>query len=249
MMRRISRDVKVAAIRLFERDLLGIDEILDCCGFSARTFYRILKLWRETGDVVKHSPSRHGRPRILVREDIDYLLGLIRHNPTYFLHELLYLLQQNQFVSIHYTTIHRELERLNVSKKKLRRIAIERDELGRAAFIARMARYSPEELGFIDEMSTDRRAIGRRYGRSPSGMRASQRQPFIRGRRTTTEALLSLDGIIAATVVEGSMTKARFLEWLEFTVVCGLISGSFRDLTKQSSCRSVLPTLALSVCL
>jgi hypothetical protein len=42
----------------------------------------------------------------------------------------------------------------------------------------------------------------------------------VRGRRTSTVALLTLDGIVTGTVVEGSMTKASYLEFLEFNVVC-----------------------------
>ncbi|TFK59144.1 hypothetical protein BDN72DRAFT_733191, partial [Pluteus cervinus] len=126
--RRISRDVKMAAIRLHERNILDLGEILDCCQFSRRTFFRILKLWRETGDVIRYRINLRGRPRYLVREDLDYLLELIRNNPDYFLDELLHLLKTNRFVSAHYTTIHNELMRLNISRKKLKKIASERDE-------------------------------------------------------------------------------------------------------------------------
>ncbi|KAG5649177.1 hypothetical protein H0H81_005654, partial [Sphagnurus paluster] len=121
-------------------------------------------LWRRTGDMVKHSTRHHGHSRLLEREDLQYVLDLIKHNATYFLGKLLHLLRTNRFISVHYTTIHRELERAGISRKRLRKIAAERDELGRAAFIGRMAQYSPEELGFIDEMSTDRRVMGRQYG-------------------------------------------------------------------------------------
>jgi hypothetical protein len=82
-----------------------------------------------------------------------------------------------------------------------------------------MARYLPEELAFIDETSKDERTVGRRYGRSRRGSRAVKKVPFVRGRRTSTEAVLSLDGIVASSVLEGSMTKEKFLEFLEFTVV------------------------------
>jgi hypothetical protein len=123
--RNISRDVKIAAIRLHERQLLNLNNILDCCGFSERTWYRILRLWRETGDVVPPS-------------------------------------------------IHRELEWASVSKK-LKRIAQKRNEMGRAVFIERMAQYSPEELGFLDEVSKDERSIGRHYGRARKGERAKKK--------------------------------------------------------------------------
>ena len=56
----ISWDVKIATIRLYEHNLLDLDDILHSCGFSMSTFYRILKVWRETGDVVK--PAQHTPP-------------------------------------------------------------------------------------------------------------------------------------------------------------------------------------------
>ena len=172
--------------------------------YSRRTWFRIWKLWRETGDVGPEKQSIQGCVRYLDQEDLDYLLELIRNNPDYFLDELLYLLETNHFISIHYTTIYRELEHLNVSWKKLKKIALEWNEEHRADFIAQMAQYGPEELGFLDEMSKDARSIGRRYGRSRKGKQAEKKQVFVHGRRTSTEALLTLDGIVAGTVVEGS---------------------------------------------
>lgn len=156
---------------------------------------------------------------MLDHDDVGYLLQLVQQNPDYFLDELLHLLSTNQFISVHYTTIHRKLEQAGMSCKKLKQIAKERNELARAEFIARMAQYSPDEIGFIDETSKDERTTGRRYGRSAKGTCAEKKQVFVQEQRTSTEALLTLDGIAAVTVVEGSMTKDLFLEWLEFTVV------------------------------
>jgi transposase len=114
----ISRDLKIAAVRLYERELLDLEDILDCCGFARRTWFRVLRLWRETGDVITEKSSLRGRLRNLDQEDLRYLLMLIRDNPDYFLDELLYLLETNRFISVHYTTIFYELVRLNVSRKK-----------------------------------------------------------------------------------------------------------------------------------
>ena len=219
MYRTLSRDLKIAAIRLFESGLLPISDILLCCGFSRRTFYRILNLWRSTGDVIADQPTRRGTARTLNRDDVQYLIQLVRANPDYFLDELLNLLKTNRFISVHYPTIHRELVNAGMSHKRLQRIALERNEALRAAFIVRMAQFNPSELGFIDEVSKDDRTIGRRYGRSKRGTRARRSQPFVRGRRTSTVGLLTLDGFVSGTVVEGSLTKAALLRWLEFSVV------------------------------
>jgi len=93
MYRKISRDVKVAAVRLYERQLLSLDDILDSCGFSERTWYRVLKLWRHTGDVVPPNSSLRGRLCLIDHDDVHYLICLICQNPEYFLDELLYLLR------------------------------------------------------------------------------------------------------------------------------------------------------------
>jgi len=123
--RKISADCKLAAIRLHEHGVLTLETILDCCGFSERTWFRILKLWRETGLVTHPSSTHHGRLRILDTDDIQYLLRLVRNNPDYFLNKFLDLLQKNRFISVHYTTIFRELEQAGMSHKKLKRIPIE----------------------------------------------------------------------------------------------------------------------------
>lgn len=226
----ISRDVKIAAIRLYERHLLAVDDILLCVGFSRRTFYHILKLWQTTGDVVSNLPERRGRVRGLNYDDIEYLRQLVRENPDYFLDELLHLLKTNRFISVHFTTIHDELIHAGVSRKRLQRIALERNEALRAQFISRMAQFSPEELGFIDEVSKDERTVGRRYGRSKRGTRARKSQPFVRGRRTSTVAVLTVDGFVSGTAVEGSLTKMSFLHWLEFSVVCNPLTSLFHCL-------------------
>jgi len=92
-------------------------------GFSRRTFFRTIKLFNETGEVVKPASHSRGRPRSLNHEDLSYLLQLIQHCPSWFLDELQGLLESNHFISIHFSTIHCELEHAGVSLKKLRKVA------------------------------------------------------------------------------------------------------------------------------
>jgi len=162
--RRISPDLKFAAIRLYEQGILQLDEILECVGFSQVTFYRLMKLYETTGNVVKPRSEYVGRPRSLNLEDLQYLLQLVEHRPDWFLDELTSLMQRNCFISTHYTTIHRTLNRAGVSTKKLRKIAKERNEDLCADFKRRMAQYRPDQLLFIDETSKDEWTQTRRYG-------------------------------------------------------------------------------------
>ncbi len=75
--RRISWDVKLAAIRLYECNLLSLSDILECCGFFKRTWYRILNLWQQTGDVINPNHSIHECIRTLDSKDIEYLVRLV----------------------------------------------------------------------------------------------------------------------------------------------------------------------------
>ena len=124
---------------------------------SESTFYHVLSLWNTTGDVVRHTFSICGRPQVLYFDDVDYLKQLIKARPDWFLDELLSLLETNKFISVHYTTIHRELVRANVSAKKLKTITAERNENLWADFRQRMAQYEPKQLGFLNEVSKDER--------------------------------------------------------------------------------------------
>jgi transposase len=222
--RKILPNMKLAAIRLYEKNLLSLDDILDCCGLSEQTFWHVHKPFQETGDVEPPTCTTRGRPKLHF-DDITYLLALVHQRPDWFLDELLDLLDTNRFVSVHYTTIHRELEHAGVSVKKLRNIAKEHNEDLRADFIRQMGQYSAEEIGFLNEFSKDERTIQRRRGCTKKGRQACMRGVFVCGRRVSGEGLLTLDGIVASTVVEGSMTREKFLYFLKHTVVSTAFSS------------------------
>lgn len=218
--RKISRDLKLAAVRLYEREVLPLYDILDIMGFSRRSFLRVMKLWRKTGDVVPHRfGTIKGRPRLLNFDDIYYILQLVRLRPDWFLDEFLELLKTNQYISAHYVTIHRELQRAGVSYKKLKRIASERKEEVRNEYIAHISQYEPQEIRFLDETSKNEKTPSRAYGRSKKGRRAVMRQRFVRGTRLSATALLTIDGVVASTVVEGSMNREMYLNFLQHQVV------------------------------
>ncbi|KAJ7231396.1 hypothetical protein B0H12DRAFT_1029487 [Mycena haematopus] len=195
--RTVNYQVKLAAMNLFERDILPLPDILDIVGFSESTFWRTRRLWRDTGWVEKPKTTTSGRRRILHRDDLDYIMNLVKLRPDWFLDELLHLLRHNRFISVHFTTIFRELERLGVSRKKLKKIAKERNEKVRMDFVRRVAEYPAEYLGFLDETSKNDRTYSR---------------------------LLTLDGMMANRVVVGSMKREDYLDFVEHEVVCSMIS-------------------------
>jgi len=78
----------------------------------------------------------------------------------------------------------------------------------------------PEMLMFGDEASKDERTSNRRRGWSRQGTRCVQRKCFVRGRRFSILPIITLDGIIAHDIIEGSVTTEKFVEFLRELVVC-----------------------------
>jgi hypothetical protein len=70
--------------------------------------------------------------------------------------------------------------------------------------------YSAEQLIFIDETSKDERSVSRLYGYSYVNKRANKKVVFIRGKRYTILPALTIDGFIAAEIMEGSCDKNKF---------------------------------------
>jgi transposase len=218
-------------MNLFERDILPLSDILEIVGFSESTFWRTRKLWRETGWVEKPKSGQSGRRRLLHRDDIDYILRLVNLRPDWFLNELLNLLKTNRYISVHFTTIFRELQRLGVSRKKLKKIAAERNEKVRMDFVRRMTEYPAHYLGFLDETSKNDRTYSRNYGRAKKGRRARKREKLVRGTRLTGTGLLTVDGMMANKVVEGSMKRVDYLEFIEHEVVSPFFPAFVLSLT------------------
>ncbi|KAJ8585148.1 hypothetical protein M405DRAFT_745738 [Rhizopogon salebrosus TDB-379] len=64
-----------------QTELRSMTDVLNAVGFSRPTFFRTLKLHRETGHVSKPRSLRHGRPRALNYSEIHHLLEFIKQRP------------------------------------------------------------------------------------------------------------------------------------------------------------------------
>ena len=62
--------------------------------------------------------------------------------------------------------------------------------------MVRMPQYQPEELRFMTEVLKNAQTTRRSSGWSKKGKWAEKKQVFVRGRRTLTEALLTLDVVL-----------------------------------------------------
>ena len=124
-------------------------------------------------------------------------------------------------VNVSIPTLTRTLRCLHFTHKDVSGKALERNDRRRAIYMNRVAEImtDPEQLMFGDEASKDERTSNRRRGWSRQGMRCVQRKCFVRGKRYSLLPIITLDGIIAHDIIEGSVTSERFVEFLRELVV------------------------------
>ena len=92
--------------------------------------------------------------------------------------------------------------------------ASERNEEERAAWRAEVSPLPAQQLVFVDECGSNI-ALTPIYARAPKGARATGRVPRNRGKNTTLIASLSLEGMGAAMILEGSANGAAFELYVE----------------------------------
>ena len=115
------------------------------------------------------------------------------------------------------------LHRLSYSRKVVSAHVLERNDLLRSTFMNKIANEvtNPNMLMFVDEAACNKRTSVRAKGWSLVGRRCVQRRCFGCGQRFSILPILMLDSIIY-DIISGSVTSARFLQFLHELVVCSL---------------------------
>lgn len=162
--RKISDDLKEAALRLKARGIDSDAEIARITNISVSTLYRAQRRQRLTGSVAKALAIGRGRPRFLTRADLFYLVRLARHKPTLSLDEYVRRLEEYRFLPISIATMHRTLAQAGLNIKRVQKLASERDPALRADFVRRIGEHPATCLITLDETSKNDRSYARLWG-------------------------------------------------------------------------------------
>lgn len=217
--RHISRDLKDRCVFLRAQGYLS-DDICEILGVSASSVQRWTRYARQYGSVIPpHNPAQ-GRPPILNGEVAQDLHALVIENPDIYLDEMLDWLVIAHDLGLSRSALAAHLRDVGLSRKRLRKVAAERDEERRTDWQATVqANLRADQVVALDETSKDDRTIYRHYGRAPRGQRATMRVPFKRGQRWSVVAGLSIEGYEAYRAVPGSVDAFEFLNFVIEDVV------------------------------
>ena len=185
--------------------------ITDHRGLEPSTIRRYRKTWEETGEVYIPSMLKPGRPKAIPDYVVLFIKMYLDMNPDAYLVEIHWLLFDEFGIEASNQTIGRcILQDLNITRKRMRRIAAERDPELRARFYVRMAQYEPHELVFLDETAATERTADRRYGWAPKGVACEKVQSLKKSKRWSILPAYTTSGYIAYQIYQGSFTQALY---------------------------------------
>jgi transposase len=216
----LSNDLKQRMVNWYYNDQMTMRDIAEQAECSIGLVSTVLRNQREFGMVVNPLKRYTGRPSYLSKEDILFLNTILQANPSLYLDEMQKKLSDVRGVDVSISTLSRVLAFEQVSQKRVAKAAAERDEELRTIWEANMAQYTdPELFVALDESAVDNKTIQRTHGWSPMGKPCVRRETFLRGVRYSMLPALSINGIIALQIFEGSVTKEKFLSFLETDIV------------------------------
>lgn len=217
----VSRDLKARIPILRYEQGLSVKKICDLLGIKKSLVYKTLTYSRTFGVHYNPNVRNTGCRRRLSPTDITFIQSLLERRHCIYIDEIQEELATGRGMDVSHSTLVRTLRRLHFSNKCVSARALERNELLHSAYMNRIGTEAPdpEMLMFIDEAARNRKTSGRRNGWSMIGTRCIQRRYFVRGQQYSILPVLTLDGIIAYDVIEGSVTTAHFIRFLRELVV------------------------------
>jgi hypothetical protein len=121
------------------------------------------------------------------------------------------------------STLSRNLIDAGLTRKRLHKLAIERDEEVRDEFKESLRNdFSGDGSEFVclDETSKNGHTYGQQFGRAMSGEQAELKDVFVHGDRYSLVAAITTEGYIVSRVVPGSFDSFEFYDFVAEDVVC-----------------------------
>lgn len=219
MARAASAELKQLIVRWHHVDGKSVGEIVELSGYSRSFVYRVLSCWRLYRCVDNPLAYKSGRPSTLTQENIADLLAYIDRHPTVYLDELQAVVFDEWEADMSLSQLSELLQKEEYSRKKVSQIALQRTQESRINYKINIADELADWMIFLDESAVDSRVAQRTHGYTPVGARCVQRTALVRGKRLSILPALSLRGIIALDIFEGSVDRARFIDFLREQLV------------------------------
>ncbi|PKB95542.1 hypothetical protein RhiirA5_247370, partial [Rhizophagus irregularis] len=149
-------------------DGLSTVNIANTLRLSKGVINKIKKRYNRWACVTNPFKGIPDRRKLFSRRDITLLRSLVGKKIDWYLDELVYEMECLTGKRASIATLWRSLQYLGITRKKLQKAALERNEIVRAYYLATITtigeHYTQNQLIFIDESAKDERSLSRLYG-------------------------------------------------------------------------------------
>lgn len=140
--------------------------------------------------------------------------------PTLFGNEMEWLIYDTFNVIVSRYTIFQELYLAGWTRKRCRQVALERSAHDRDIYFAIISQYTADQLVFVDKLGADSKTGVRKTGWAPYGVAPVSHTPYNRGEtRLNILPAYTIDGVLVASVYEGSTNGEGFKFWVANTLL------------------------------
>jgi transposase len=151
-------------------------------------------------------PYSGGPVHILQDEHETALKLLLDKRPWMYLDELQTFLFEAYSLQPSISTISRTLQRIKITRKRLKYVAAQRSEELRAEWLDFMQQFTANQVVAVDESGSDEKNGDRAFGWSHKGAKAKVSQWLEYRERVSVLAAYTVDGYIASYTLEGTCT-------------------------------------------
>jgi len=161
------------------------------------------------------APGEHkGGPHRVIDWKVEMSIKILLESmPWYYLDEIKEFLSEAYNIDVSIPTVSRALKKINITRKRLRVEAAQRNEKLRICWQNDLQFLSTEQLVYIDESGSDERTGDRLYSWAEKGARAVVQRYLQSRERISVLASYTIEGYIAASTFSGTCTADIFEEY------------------------------------
>lgn len=206
------------------RNVLGmkISDVASLALVSERTVQRYTERYRLTGGVSPFIKS-NGPARLLSESDESIIVQTALDNPGVCLRELQQSLEATSGAQVDTSTICRTFQRLGFTYQKIKHLPQQRSDEARLEFMTELSAYDPSMFVWLDETGCTKRNAVREYGYALQGMTPRTFTFKSGGKRYTSIAAISIDGLEDAYITEGNVNGEEFLAYVRRSLLPSLM--------------------------
>jgi transposase len=221
-----SIDFRKKIIEAYEQEGSSIREVAKRFLVSPDTVRRLLKQYRQTGDL---TPKKCGsKKQSVLSEHEARVIELVEKHPDYTLWQYCEHLTEVLGVNVSTSMMDRFCQQHNLTlKKKTNRsekVITPAVQQARVDYWHRIRDVAPEKLVFIDETGFWV-GMSRRVARALKGKKAYHFQESYRGQKLTMIGAIKRGEILATKTIEQSMKSDDFLEFIQIDLAPRLQAG------------------------